>query len=142
MTALTDLTHDYPRLRATIEALANWFHRHEQIRQVRHDFEAAGPEEVAHIAHDLGISPYELVRVAEKGPGAAALLLKRLAALHLKAEDIATFQPALMQDLQRLCSLCTAHGRCQRDLRRNPDDPVWKGYCPNAQTLEALQDQA
>jgi len=34
--------------------------------------------------------------------------------------------------------MCNCHRRCARDLACDPLDPVWKDYCPNTQTLTAL----
>jgi hypothetical protein len=47
--------------------------------------------------------------------------------------------PATFRDLQRVCSFCKTAGRCLCDLGRDPSDPAWKDYCPNAKTLTMLQ---
>jgi hypothetical protein len=36
--------------------------------------------------------------------------------------------------------MCKSHGRCARDLARDANDPAWESYCPNCQTLEALNE--
>jgi hypothetical protein len=46
----------------------------------------------------------------------------------------------VMRDLQRTCAVCREKGVCEWDLRDRPDDPVWKGYCHNAVTLESLMN--
>jgi hypothetical protein len=46
--------------------------------------------------------------------------------------------PLIMRDLERVCTLCGSKRRCERDLAAHPDDEVWRTYCPNAPTLEAL----
>jgi hypothetical protein len=62
-------------------------------------------------------------------------------ALHLDADALAKSEPSTMRDLQRLCSSCVSKKRCQRDLLLVPDDPMWRHYCPNADTLDALQSE-
>jgi hypothetical protein len=98
--------------------------------------------EIANIAKDAGLSPNDLRRMAKLGPDAAKLLWNRMEALHLDAEAICKSEPAMMRDLQRLCSNCASKKRCQRDLIHDPNDPAWRQYCPNAFTLEVLQSEA
>ena len=95
-------------------------------------------DEVAGMAHDIGVSAGELRQLASHRPGSADLLLRRMAALDLDENEIARTERATLQDLQRVCTMCECHGRCLRDLARNAADPAWKDYCPNADTLIAL----
>ena len=76
------------------------------------------------------------------GPDAAKLLLDRMAALHLDPKALANSYPGIMRDLQRVCSNCTSKKQCHRDLTHDRDDSVWRQYCPNVMTLDALQIEA
>lgn len=98
--------------------------------------------EIELMARDIGLSPSELRRMSKLKPGAAKLLLERMAALHLNPETLTKTDPSTMLGLQRLCSNCSSKRRCQRDLVRRRDNPVWRQYCPNACTLEDLQFEA
>jgi hypothetical protein len=40
--------------------------------------------------------------------------------------------------MERLCTMCENKGRCARDLAADPNDPVWRKYCLNEQSLVAL----
>lgn len=102
------------------------------------ELENCSEEAVERIAHDAGISAYELRAMANRGPHSADLLLKRMAALALDQNEILQTEPAAFRDLQRVCAMCDSHKRCTCDLAHDPDDPAWKDYCPNAQTLMAL----
>jgi hypothetical protein len=93
------------------------------------------------MAHDLGISTTELHQLSRYGSGSVDLLSERMGALDLSQNEVARTEPATMQDLQRVCTMCDCHRRCARDLARDPLDPKWKEYCPNAQTLSALSAQ-
>jgi len=95
--------------------------------------------EVGRIAHDAGVSVAELYDLARRGPAAASMLPRRMVALHLDGARIAHDEPHVLRDLQRVCAVCGSKGRCERDLNRNANDPVWESYCPNAGTLRALQ---
>ena len=46
-------------------------------------------------------------------------------------------------DLREMMNLgCGSKKQCQRDLARDPENPVWRQYCPNEGTLVALQGSA
>jgi hypothetical protein len=94
--------------------------------------------EVEQMAKDAGLSPAELRRLVKQGPVTVDLLPRRMAALDLDRKEVSETAPATFQDMERVCSFCESRRRCARDLRRNPADPVWKDYCPNAQVFEAL----
>jgi len=95
-------------------------------------------EEVEHIARDVRMTPAELRAVTKQGPGAANLLLERMAALDLDPAEVVQVGPQTFRDLQRVCSLCESKRRCVRDLAHDAAAPQWQNYCPNAQTLMAL----
>ena len=90
------------------------------------------------MAHDIGVSSAELYRLASQAPESADLLCRRMEVLDLDQNEVARVERATFQDLQRVCSMCDCKKRCARDLTHNPADPAWKDYCPNAQTLTAL----
>ncbi len=97
-----------------------------------------GELEIARIARDVRMSPADLRAVAKQGPGAANLLLERMAVLDLDPAEVAQVGPQTFRDLQRVCSLCESKRRCTRDLAHDATAPQWEDYCPNAQTLMAL----
>jgi len=95
-------------------------------------------EGLERMAHDIGVSSVELYKLASRGRESADLLCQRMEVLDLDQNEVARVERATFQDLQRVCSMCDCKKRCARDLARDPADPVWKDYCPNAQTLTAL----
>jgi hypothetical protein len=97
-----------------------------------------GEVEIERIARDVRMTPAELRAVAKRGPKAANLLLRRMAALDLDPAEVSQVGPQTFRDLQRVCSLCESKRRCVRDLAHDPTMPQWQDYCPNAQTLMAL----
>jgi hypothetical protein len=102
------------------------------------ELQYCGDAEVERIAHEAGVTASEFNKLASKGPHSADLLLERMAALDLDPKEVAQVEPAVFHDLQRVCSMCAAHGRCIRDLHRDTADPAWKDYCPNVETLTDL----
>ena len=125
----------------SFNAVARWWHNWKFARNNMGRLDCCGAIEVARIAHDVGVSTPELRALAGKWPDAAEPLNRRLAALALDPADIRRAEPQVLHDLQRVCSLCR-HGReCEHDLAERPSDPVWREYCPNEMTLDALVDQ-
>jgi hypothetical protein len=102
------------------------------------ELKCCAEDEIQRVARDTGMSVSELRMLSEKGPHAADLLLKRMDALQLDPREVARMEPATLQDLQRVCSMCNSQRRCTRDLAHDAADPAWQDYCPNAQTLKAL----
>jgi Family of unknown function (DUF6455) len=92
--------------------------------------------EVARIAQDLGISAADLRVLASRDKTAADLLNRRLETLRL---DPASFDPAVMHDLQRCCSNCDSKQLCAHELEDKPKGASWPKYCPNEQTIVALK---
>jgi hypothetical protein len=132
----------YSVFNSVIAAFREWVRNRKLIRQCRQRLDACDKNEIARIARDVGLSSSDLREMAALGPDAAQQLLDRMAVLHLDADALAKSEPSTMRDLQRLCSSCVSKKRCQRDLLLTPDDPMWRHYCPNAGTLDALQSEA
>ncbi len=128
----------YSVVDAMIAALCDWA----RDRRLNRHVEECDSYEIVRMARDAGLSSSELRRMSKLKPDAAKLLLERMAALHLNPETLAKTDPSTMHDLQRLCSNCASKRRCQRDFIRHLDAPVWRQYCPNAGTLDALQFEA
>jgi hypothetical protein len=132
----------YPAFDSVLATLGEWLRLRQQIWQVSRRLDECDRDEIAQIAAEAGLSASELRRMAKLGPEAAKLSLDRMAALHLDAETIAVSEPGTMRDLQRLCSNCASKKRCRHDIIHDPDGSVWRQYCPNAGTLDALQSEA
>jgi hypothetical protein len=124
--------------RSPIEAISRWWRDWMRGGPALSELKCCGEDEVERIAKDVGVSPAELRKLVSRGPDAADLLLRRMAALDLDRNEVSRAEPRTFQDLQRVCSMCESHRRCARDLARHSADPEWQDYCPNASTLMAL----
>ena len=131
------LTHRF-KGQSTIEAILQWCRDWTKGSSL---LQGWGEAEVEHMAKDVGMSASQLRALARLGPEAAELLLGRMAALDLDPNEVFRTEPATVQDLQRVCTMCRSHRRCARDLARDPVIPAWKDYCPNAAMLMALNVQ-
>jgi len=132
---------DGSRSPGIVGAIAKWWHDLRAARARLDELRGCG-NELGHIARDIGLSQSDLYTIAAKRPDAADPLKRRLAALDIDQAALRQSDPRVARDLERVCSLCGQKRQCERDLARHPDDPVWRTYCPNTQTLDALKDKA
>jgi hypothetical protein len=116
------------------DAWRRWRERREVAR-----FMQRCPDEADRLAQDLKIDKSSLLEIS--GRGRPVLLNRRLYALGISPERLQRAEPRVMQDLARCCALCDCKSRCARDLARRPDSGIWRGYCVNAHTIEALRPQ-
>jgi hypothetical protein len=128
----------YPALEPVLSAIAHWVTTYRNARETGDQIRRCGPDEVAGIAHDLGVTPGELARLGSKGAGSADLLQKLLGALGVDAKGLSSSDPATMRDLQRLCTTCGHKSQCEHDLAAGSAARNYSSYCPNAYTLDAL----
>jgi hypothetical protein len=125
------------------DAVTSWWHNWKTTRANLASLDRCGTDDTGRIAQDLGVTASELRALAGKWPESAGLLNCRLAALGLDPAEIRRTDPQVLSDLRRVCTMCSSGRRCKRDLSRHGDDPVWREYCPNVVTLDALAaDQA
>jgi hypothetical protein len=129
------------RYPAVVRRIANWWRNRTERDATLMALERVGPEGVERLAHDIGLGSTDLQTLAGRWPDAAELLSQRLAVLKLDESTLARSEPAALRDMQRVCSLCAEKRRCQHDLAVEPFDKTWHDYCPNAQTLEALDGE-
>lgn len=88
------------------------------------------------LARDVGLSPDQLIRLTARSGGEE--LPRLLSAVGLVPERIERTHPDVMRDMSIVCSGCGTVRRCRRDLDRGWA-PVVQRYCPNTETITALQ---
>lgn len=124
-----------------VGSLVRWWRNLREGRSRLSELHDYGSE-AANIARDIGLSRADLYTIAAKRPDSANQLKRRLAALDIDEAALSSNDPRVARDLERVCSLCGQKRQCERDLARHPDDPVWRSYCPNTHTLDALKEEA
>jgi hypothetical protein len=92
------------------------------------------------LARDIGVSTDMLPVLVARGPEAAELP-RLMNALSLDSDRIRHIHATLMRDMSLTCSGCTAAVRCRNDLDQGQARAHYGEYCPNAETLEELQDE-
>jgi hypothetical protein len=138
MTSPAEEQSTYPLVEPILDAIANWVRKYRYAAGLRNELAQCGRDEVARAARDLGVSPGELVALASKGPHAADQLPKMLLALGVDPKKLASSDPPMMRDLQRLCIACAHKKRCEHELAAGTAGQNYRSFCPNAVSLDAL----
>ena len=126
----------YPRLELVINTFSDWLKHRREINEMR-QLENADLER---IAGDLGISAGDLEELVRQGPHAADELPRLLKTLGIDENNLASAQPMLLRDMERVCALCGHKGQCDRDLVAGTSAEHYAEYCPNAPTIETLHE--
>ena len=116
---------------ALLSHLRDWW-------RTRNELAGIDPTELSRVAAELGMTPEGLEDLVARGPDAANLLYERMRALGISRSDVEHAANGLMRDLERTCACCNEKGVCEKDLTKQPSDPGWKNYCPNAVSLDSL----
>jgi hypothetical protein len=128
----------YPTIEFWIDKFVDWIkHRRElsEVRQMnRTDFDL--------IARDLRVSPDELDRLVASGAHGADEMPEMLKALGIEVADLARVDPLMVRDMQRVCSLCRDKAHCHGELAGGTAAQHYREFCPNAPTIDALDDLA
>lgn len=68
------------------------------------------------------------------------LLGCRMAMLGLDLFAVDDAGSGRLEEIMRNCVYCGYREACTADLKRDPNDPVWETYCPNAKALLGLAE--
>jgi uncharacterized protein YjiS (DUF1127 family) len=117
---------------------SEWLNHRREINEMRQ----LSPVEFDRVAADLQLSPADLNQLVNQGPHAADELPKLLAALGIKAEDLARIEPVVLHDMERVCAMCGHKRECDHDLAAGTSPEHYKDYCLNAPTIEELDKPA
>lgn len=107
----------------------------------RGDLSELDRSEFEQVARDLNLSRYELQRLSGGNGSSPALLHQRMADFDLVPEALTREHPEVMRDLQRVCGMCDATKRCASEFASNAPASDRSDYCPNTQTLQALEQE-
>jgi hypothetical protein len=78
------------------------------------------------------------IRNAPAAADGGDLLACRMAMFGLDRDTLVNTDKYAFAEILRRCVNCTFREACTIDLKRDPNNPVWETYCPNAGTLIGL----
>ena len=132
---MTAYSKPFPHVELLLSTFTDWLkHRRElnEMRQLdRVDFDR--------IASDLRVSPGDLDELVRQGPHAADEMPRMLEALGIDIDDIASAQPLLLRDMERVCALCQDKRQCVHDLAAGTACEHYREYCLNRVTIDQLR---
>jgi hypothetical protein len=136
--AMNNPVNEHSPIESIFGAIANWVTKYRQAAGIRRELAKCGPEEVAAIARDIGLSTKELEVIASKGPNAADELPKLLRALGVDPQKLPSDRNKTLRDLQRICITCSHKAQCKHELAAGTAANRYRDYCPNAISIDEL----
>jgi len=121
----------YPFVEAAFTAIADWVTSYRNAVGLN-EFAMCGPEEVARMAKDIGMTPSQLQELSRMGPDSANLLKRMLVALRVDPKIIADIDPLVMREMKWLCITCAARSDVSMNLPRARPPSTFTNF---AQTL-------
>ena len=128
----------YPLVEAALKSIADWVTNYRTVLGFNDEFGMCGPDEVARMAKDIGVTPSQLQELVRKGPDSANLLKKMLVALRVDPKIVAEIDPLVMREMKWLCMTCNNKKRCAHELARGTATEHFHEFCPNAVSVDEL----
>jgi len=132
----TSPAHDEPGLLARALDWIKAFHaRQDELGRLSRD-------DIAVMATDLGLSEHDLCDVLPRGTDNTLLMDRMLLARGLDPEAVRRSLTPLLRDLELNCTRCAATGRCRRELQAGTAAARCHDFCPNADTIDDMLEEA
>lgn len=127
-------TTDISANRGIVAFIKDWLAR-ESLRGSMAELDG---HERERILVDCGLSQSEFDRFMETPFVSEDLLSPMMRSAGLHPSELASSEPALMRDLERVCTLCISRKRCRRDLADGRAATTYREFCPNAPTFDDI----
>ncbi len=127
----------YPFVTKVINLFGDWLKQRRELNELMDC--AADPGELERIARDLNVTPADLEVLVRQGSQSADELPHVLTALDIDEAALSRAEPALLRDMERVCSLCTHKRRCHRELAAGSAAVNYVEYCENADAIDMLR---
>lgn len=135
---MTTAQHEpYPFVTKVIDLFGEWLKQRRELNELI-DF-AADPAELGRVARELNVTPADLKMLVERGSHSANELPYTLTALGINETALRRAEPALLRDMERICSLCTHKRRCHQELAAGTAAKNYVEYCENSDTMDILR---
>ena len=135
---MTTTQHEsYPFVTKVIDLFGDWLkQRQELIELTECDAEFRDLEPVA---RELDVTPAVLERLVRQGSQGPNELPYTLTALGIDEVALWRAEPALLRDMERVCSICTHKSRCHQELAAGTAATNYVEYCENADSIDTLR---
>ena len=134
---MTTQREAYPFVTKAIDLFGDWLKRRRELNELMEC--AADPGELERIARDLNVTRDDLEMLVRQGSQSADELPYMLTALEIDEATLRRAEPALLRDMERICSLCTHKRQCHQELAAGTAATNYVEYCENADTIDLLR---
>jgi hypothetical protein len=91
------------------------------------------------VAHEVDVTPVILERLVRQRSQGANELPYTLTALGIDETALWRTEPALLLDMEHVCSVCIHKPRCHRELGAGTAATNYVEYCENADAIDTLR---
>ena len=127
----------YAFVTKVIDLFRDWL---TQRRELNGSMEyAADPGDLERVARGLDVAPAELEMLVRRGSQGTNALPEMLTALGIYETAVWRAEPALLRDMERVCSACTQKRQCHQELADGTAATNYVEYCGNADTIDMLR---
>ncbi|WMT73411.1 hypothetical protein [Bradyrhizobium sp. Ash2021] len=127
----------YPFVTKVIDLFGDWLKQRRELSELMGC--AADPGELGRVARDLNVTPADLEMLVRQGSDGANELPYALTALGIDEAAVWRAEPALLRDMERVCSFCTHKRRCHQELAAGTAATNYVEYCGNADTIDMVR---
>jgi hypothetical protein len=135
---MTTARHEpYPFVTKIIDLFGDWLKQRQELNEMMQF--AADPGELDRVARELNVTPADLERLVRQGSQSANELPYVLTALDIDEAALRRAEPALLRDMERVCSFCTHKRQCHQELAAGTAATNYVEYCENADAIDTLR---
>ena len=120
-----------------IDLFSDWLKQRRELNELMEY--SADPGELERVARELNVTPADLQMLVRQGSQGANELSYTLTALGIDETALFRAEPALLRDMERVCSFCTHKRRCREELAAGTAATNYVEYCENSDTIDILR---
>ena len=127
----------FPFVTKVIDMFGNWLKQRRELNELMEY--AAEFGELERVARELNVTPADLERLVRQGSQSAKELPYTLTALDIDEAALRRAEPALLRDMERVCSFCRHKRLCHQELAGGTAATNYVEYCENSDTMDTLR---
>jgi hypothetical protein len=136
--AMTTTQHEpYPFVTKVIDLFGDWLKQRRELNELM-EF-AADPGELERVARELNVTPADLEMLVRQGSQSANEIAYTLTAMGIDETALRRAEPALLRDMEFVCSFCTHKRRCHQELAAGTAATNYVEYCENSDSIDVLR---
>ena len=127
----------HPLVTRVIELFGDWLKQRRELNELMEY--SADPGEFERVARELNVTPVDLEMLVRRGSKGANELPYMLMALGIDETALSRAEPALLRDMERVCSYCTHKRQCRQEVAAGTAATNYVEYCENSDTIDMLR---